>query len=116
MKRTRLIALIACLLYAGCTLPVGTGLALTPKAKVAAARVTLNTVLNTLATLREGGAFTKDEGKTLDKMVTLAVNIMDRWQAVVEVGQSPERSLISAYNMAIRELVTLRIQKERDDG
>ena len=103
MRNLVLILLCACLL-AGCQ---GSS-----AQKLAASRTTFNGAVDTLASLRMQGAFTAEQGATLDVMIRTAQASLDRWQAAVELGQDPA-PYIDLFNLALREIIAQRIEAER---
>lgn len=113
MKRM-LTVMLMCVVIGGCTIPIGSTLTqLTPKMQLAGARTTFNAAVRVLTDLRMLGTFTKSQGADFELVVDMGKNILDRWQAQLELGTFPDQSLIRAFNTTMLELQALRVQAER---
>ena len=113
------LAIVVLSLAAGCVYsPDGMKIALTPRAKLAIGYETFNGIVNTLAALREGGAFTKAEADQISILFDIGQNILFRWEASIETGHVPA-SVLNEFNTLVRELIAIRIMGERkvnEDG
>jgi len=115
MKLKTLLCLLVLLPLAGCQIPqFNVGLQdapWSPRAKLAAARVSFNAAMDVLITLREQGAFTEAQAKVASYYIEEGRRTLDRWQACINLEQ-PTDDFESQMAYVRREMETARLATE----
>ena len=115
-RRIALVALGLAVLLAcvGCV-GLGKPMPWSPEAKLATVRATFNAAVNSLASIREAGGFTKDAALEISGLIHTGERLLDRVDAAIELGQSTGE-LFKQVNFVVRELVAIRVKAERRAG
>ncbi len=86
----------------------------TPEGKMLASRETFNSAVNAVSAAIEGGRFDDDEAKQILRTAKMGEQILDRFDAAVELGQ-PTSELIRQFNYVLREMVAYRNEAAREE-
>jgi len=113
-SRYWLAALLICAVPAGCTMqpswwPVS------PRKELLTARKTYSATVKTITILRNASTFTESEGKVIDESAKAALDMLNKWEAAIELKQ-PTDVLIAEWNAIILRLYTQLVNGERKAG
>ena len=78
-------------------------------------RTTFNATVNTLATFRKAGSFTKEDADEITQWIYLGAELLDECQAGLELGQNTSEIMLR-YDVIIRKLLAKRIAAERKES
>jgi len=84
----------------------------TPRAKLAAFRVTADGLINALAKLAEDKILVGEPAKTVVRYVDVLDASLDRYEAAIELGL-PADDAVKEIQLVLRELTAIRISLER---
>jgi len=96
------------MMFAGCTVKPSWW-PTTPKQDLLAARSSYGAAAKIITLYRMAGSFNTDEGKIIDDMADSLMEMLARWEAAIELGQSTS-DVAKAFNEILLEFVTKQMQ------